>query len=402
METGIISTELAQAAALIREGKLVAVPTETVYGLAANALDERAVNEIYELKGRPAVKPLSLMVPDAGAIDKYCIDVPQAARTLAEKFWPGPLTIVLKAGELVPELVRAGGDTVGLRCPDHEMTLELLRQAQLPFAAPSANPSGAESPKTAQKVNEYFGGKIAAIVDGGECGIGRESTLIDMSSSPYKILRNGALDAQELGDALAEELCIIGITGGTGAGKSTALAALKKMGALVIDADEVYHELLSFNQELLSEIEQNFKGTVFGGVLNRRALGAIVFADAEALSLLNSITHKYVSAAIRAALRAWALRGGTLAAIDAIALIGSPFQARCKAIIGVLAENETRVQRIMKRDAISRSDAQKRIDAQKPDSFFIENCTYVLENNGSKNDFLGEFNDLITEVLGNG
>ena len=146
METKIITTELDEAARLLREGELVAVPTETVYGLAGNGLNVQAVEAIYEVKGRPAVKPLSLMVPDAETMDRYCEAVPPQAKALAARFWPGPLTIVLKAKELVPAIVRAGGETVGLRCPDHPMTLELLRRAELPFAAPSANPSGAESP----------------------------------------------------------------------------------------------------------------------------------------------------------------------------------------------------------------------------------------------------------------
>ena len=147
MNTKRITTEIAQAADAIRAGQLVAVPTETVYGLAGNGLDPAAVAQIYEIKGRPAVKPLSLMVHDVSAMARYCADVPPAAYTLAEAFWPGPLTIVLRAQNCVPEIVRAGGQTVGLRCPDHPATLALIEAAQLPLAAPSANPSGAPSPR---------------------------------------------------------------------------------------------------------------------------------------------------------------------------------------------------------------------------------------------------------------
>jgi L-threonylcarbamoyladenylate synthase len=167
MNTKRITTELDEAAALLREGKLVAVPTETVYGLAGNGLDVDAVEQIYEVKGRPAVKPLSLMVSGKESIAVVCSDVPPAANELAERFWPGPLTIVLKAKPLVPEIVRAGGSTVGLRCPDHPATLETLRLAGVPFAAPSANSSGAPSPKTADEVLRYFDGRIAAVIDGG-------------------------------------------------------------------------------------------------------------------------------------------------------------------------------------------------------------------------------------------
>ena len=126
MTTKIITNDIEQAAAIIREGGLVAVPTETVYGLAGSGLNEAAVSEIYRVKGRPEVKPLSLMVHDSSAMDAYCVDVPHGAYALAKRFWPGPLTIVLKAKDIVPEIVRAGGDTVGLRCPDHPATLDVI------------------------------------------------------------------------------------------------------------------------------------------------------------------------------------------------------------------------------------------------------------------------------------
>ena len=138
--TKLITENISAAADIIKSGGLVAVPTETVYGLAGNGLDVAAVERIYEVKGRPAVKPLALMVPGKGAMELYCENIPEAAFALADRFWPGPLTIVLKAKDIVPDIVRAGGETVGLRCPDHPMTLELLEKSGLPFAAPSANP----------------------------------------------------------------------------------------------------------------------------------------------------------------------------------------------------------------------------------------------------------------------
>ena len=172
MKTTIIKDDIELASTLIKSGKLVAVPTETVYGLAGNGLDTESVEKIYEVKGRPQIKPLALMIPDSGSMERYCEPVPEQAKMLAKRFWPGPLTIVLEAKAIVPEIVRAGGDTVALRCPDHPLTLELLQKAQLPLAAPSANPSGEPSPKNAAKVVEYFDGKISAVIDGGECGIG--------------------------------------------------------------------------------------------------------------------------------------------------------------------------------------------------------------------------------------
>lgn len=399
METKIFHGAADEAAEIIKTGGLVAVPTETVYGLAGNGLDEEAVKQIYEVKGRPQVKPLSLMVPGAEAMDRYCEDVPQGARLLAERFWPGPLTIVLKAKDFIPSIVLAGGDTVGLRCPDHPMTLELLKKAGVPFAAPSANPSGEESPKTAQKVWDYFSGKIEGIIDGGECGIGRESTIISMVQKPYRILRQGALAEKEIASALTEGLTILGITGGTGCGKTTALRTLEELGALIIDCDAVYHGLLIENKEMLAEIDSAFPGVVTGGVLDRKALGAVVFSDAEALARLNGITHSYVGREIDRLLESWAMSGGRLAAIDAIELFGGNLARRCKATFAVLADRDKRIERIMARDGITREYAALRVDAQKPDSYFEEKCDYILKNNSTEEKFREKCRSKFLEVI---
>jgi len=402
METFVIKNNLQTAAELLKNGGLVAVPTETVYGLAGNGLDEAAVESIYEVKGRPAIKPLSLMVSGIDEMELYCKDVPEAAKALAKKYWPGPLTIVLKSKDIVPSIVRAGGNTVGLRCPAHPMTLEAIKLAGVPLAAPSANPSGEESPKNAEKVMAYFSGKIAAVIDGGECGIGTESTIIDMSSKPYRILREGALDTREIAASLADAMPTIGITGGSGSGKTTALNELEKIGALIVDADAVYHELLQTNTALLGELDHRFPGTIKEGALDRKALGAIVFNDDEALKDLNRITHRYVGEAINKMLSDWAMNGGKLAAIDAIELFGGGLAENCVATIGVLASAEKRIERIMARDNISREYAEMRIKAQKPDSYFIERCTYTIYNDGEKEIFADKFITIIQEVLKNG
>lgn len=402
METRIFKNSAAGAADVIKNGGLVAVPTETVYGLAGNGLDERAVREIYEVKGRPAVKPLSLMVPGAEAMELYCEPVPEAARALAKRFWPGPLTIVLRSKDIVPDIVRAGGSTVGLRCPDHPLTLEALRLSGLPFAAPSANPSGAPSPRTAEEVLAYFDGKIDGVIDGGPCGIGRESTIIDMSARPFRILRQGALPEAQIADALVDHMTMIGITGGTGCGKTTALKELEKFGALVIDCDAVYHELLDSSAEMLAELDSRFPGMVKEERLDRKALGDVVFSDAEALKALNAITHRYVGVAVAERMRDWAMNGGSMVAIDAIELIGSGLAQRCDFTVGVLADSETRIQRIMARDGISREYAALRVKAQRPNSYFQENCTYVLENNSDKEQFIVAFQRLIKEAIKHG
>ena len=384
---------------IMRGGGLVAVPTETVYGLAGNGLDEKAVAEIYEVKGRPEVKPLSLMVHDAASMERYCENVPPQAYTLAKNFWPGPLTIVMKAKPCVPEIVRAGGETVGLRCPDHPLTLELLEKSGVPFAAPSANPSGEPSPKNADSVLKYFDGKIDAVLDGGECGIGCESTLIDLSRTPYRILRQGALPADEIADALVDSMKIIGITGGTGCGKTTALNELERRGALLIDCDAVYHRMLETDRLMLDEIEKYFPGAVIDGKLDRKALGAVVFTDEEALRDLNIITHRHINLEIRRILREHAMNGGTLAAIDAIELFSSGLAKRCTATIGVIADREVRIDRIMRRDGISREYAMMRVNAQRPNEYFIQKCSHVLENNGSQEEFIEKCRKTFEEVL---
>ncbi len=384
---------------IMRGGGLVAVPTETVYGLAGNGLDEKAVAEIYEVKGRPEVKPLSLMVHDAASMERYCENVPPQAYTLAKKFWPGPLTIVMKAKPCVPEIVRAGGETVGLRCPDHPLTLELLEKSGVPFAAPSANPSGEPSPKNADSVLKYFDGKIDAVLDGGECGIGCESTLIDLSRTPYRILRQGALPADEIADAFVDSMKIIGITGGTGCGKTTALNELERRGALLIDCDAVYHRMLETDRPMLDEIEKYFPGAVIDGKLDRKALGAVVFTDEEALRDLNIITHRHINLEIRRILREHAMNGGTLAAIDAIELFSSGLAKRCTATIGVIADREVRIDRIMRRDGISREYAMMRVNAQRPNEYFIQKCSHVLENNGSQEEFIEKCRKTFEEVL---
>lgn len=404
MNTRIITnqTELKEAANLLRDGQLVAVPTETVYGLAGNGLDEKAVEAIYEVKGRPQVKPLSLMVPDESAMERCCREVPLQAHALAKRFWPGPLTIVLPSNDLVPAIVRAGGETVGLRCPDHPMTLELLRLSGLPFAAPSANPSGEPSPKTAEEVKAYYDGKIAAIVDGGPCGLGRESTILDMSRTPFRILRQGALPAEEIADALVDAMEIVGVTGPSGSGKSTALQCLRDRGALVLDCDRVYHELLETSPALLEELEARFPGTVEEGKLLRKKLGEQVFGDPEALLALNKITHRHITEEVQRRLRDFALEGGTLAALDASELLESPLAARCDFTVGVLAREELRLRRIMARDGISRDYAFSRVRAQHGEDYFRSRCTVTVENNDDEATFYANINKVLEEKLRHG
>ena len=207
MKTAVFGArELTTAAEILKYGGLAAVPTETVYGLAANGFDPTAVEKLYEVKGRPPKKPINLLIPDMSATEKLCVDIPRQAYLLAERFWPGPLTMILKRSCLVPDIVTAGGATVGVRCPDHPLTLELLRLCALPLATPSANPHGLPSPKTLRSVLEYFDGRIECAIDGGDCAVGVESTIVDLSGGGWRILRQGGLPRESIEEALREVL----------------------------------------------------------------------------------------------------------------------------------------------------------------------------------------------------
>ena len=198
---------LQQAAQLLRDGETVAFPTDTVYGLGANALDGTAVSKIYRAKGRPTDKPLLLLIHDKAQLQAFVRTIPREALPLMEAFWPGPLTLVfpLKPNVVSSEVTR-GLDTIGVRMPNHPITLELLRLADVPVAAPSANLSGHPSPTTAAQVAKDLDGRIAAIVDGGVCSIGEASTIVDVSTAPPKILRQGAVSKTQLAQVLGYEL----------------------------------------------------------------------------------------------------------------------------------------------------------------------------------------------------
>ena len=202
MKTRYLSAEhpeTAQIAAdIIKKGGLVAIPTETVYGLGANGLDEKAVAKIFEAKGRPQDNPLILHISGPEQIELFCHHIPQKAYDLAEAFWPGPLTIVLPAKECVPKRTTGGLSTVAVRCPDHDAARAIIRLAGVPIAAPSANISGKPSTTTAEHVRHDHDGKIDAIVDGGACRVGVESTIVDLTEERPRLLRPGGIGPEEL------------------------------------------------------------------------------------------------------------------------------------------------------------------------------------------------------------
>ena len=208
------SSETAQIAAnILKNGGLVAIPTETVYGLGANGLDEVAVAKIFEAKGRPQDNPLILHISGPEQIELFCHHIPQKAYDLAERFWPGPLTIVLPAKETVPKRTTGGLSTVAVRCPDCDVTREIIRLSGVPVAAPSANISGKPSTTTAEHVRHDHDGRIDAIVDGGSCRVGVESTIVDLTEERPRLLRPGGITPEELLEVLGDLVVDKAVTG---------------------------------------------------------------------------------------------------------------------------------------------------------------------------------------------
>ena len=205
LETAYL-TDIQAAADILRAGGLVAVPTETVYGLAADATQERAVQANYDAKGRPETKPLNVLVDGMAMVEAVCRDIRPDAYKLAEAFWPGPLTMILWGNGSLPSIVPAGGRTQGVRCPDHPDTLAVIRALGRPLACPSANLSGQPSPKSAQDVLARLGGRIDGVLDGGPCTVGVESTILDLTAAPYRILRRGGLSREAIEAVLGREV----------------------------------------------------------------------------------------------------------------------------------------------------------------------------------------------------
>jgi L-threonylcarbamoyladenylate synthase len=202
-------TDIECAAALLRNGETVSIPTETVYGLAANALNESAILKIFEQKNRPAFDPLIVHIKCKDELEKYAIVENKRVWKLAEAFWPGPLSIVLPKKDVIPDLVTSGLETVALRIPNHPLTLNLLEKIDFPLAAPSANLFGSASPTCAEHVLDQLEGKVSYVLDGGETKLGLESTIVRFTSSGPEVLRLGGLTIEELEDALGENINII-------------------------------------------------------------------------------------------------------------------------------------------------------------------------------------------------
>lgn len=193
-----IGKDIAKAKAFLEKGELVGIPTETVYGLAGNALNPDAVAKIFATKNRPEFDPLIIHTSSIERVLEFVVEIPEVLRLLGEKFWPGPLTLLLPKKDIVPDLVTSGLDLVAVRIPDHPLTKELLKVLDFPLAAPSANPFGYISPTQASHVNDQLGEKIPYILDGGPCEVGLESTIVGVENNGVVVYRLGGLDVKEI------------------------------------------------------------------------------------------------------------------------------------------------------------------------------------------------------------
>lgn len=505
--------DIEKAGELLRLGGLVAIPTETVYGLAANALDGNAVKKIYEAKARPSDNPLIIHVEDFAQTMKLTNEMSteklEMARSLAEKFWPGPLTIILPKSDIVPEETSGGLDTVALRCPASKAALEVIKAAGVPLAAPSANLSGRPSPTTFEHVLADMEGRVDAILRGEDCVVGVESTIISLAHDTPRLLRPGAVTLEELEalighieadkavtEKLAESekpispgmkyqhyspsaditildtspeafvtcanergefaLCyeedakaltvphvtcgtrydsqkqaarlfsalheldeqnaekvlafmpkrtgvglavynrlvraagykvenptgdfLLGLTGSTGAGKTTAAKLLEELGCASIDCDQISRSSEVYDEECIKELSEVFGEDIAeDGVLNRKLLAQRAFASDEGKSKLNAITHPRILVAVREEIKKARAAGKKLIFVDAPTLFEASFDRICARIVVVTAPEELRMERIMKRDGISPEQAKSRMNAMKSEEFYVRRADYVID-----------------------
>jgi L-threonylcarbamoyladenylate synthase len=298
---------IAEAAERLRAGQLVAFPTETVYGLGANALDPEAVARIFAAKGRPSTNPLIVHVPDAAGARELAAEWPEAAKKLAARFWPGPLTLVLPRTDAIPDIVTAGGPTVGLRVPSHPVALELFRTAGVPVAAPSANRSEEVSPTTAQHVADSLGPFVddLLILDGGPTTVGLESTVLDVTTDPPRILRPGMVTAPMLREVLGD-VAESGVTDSIARSPGQMLRHYApKVPLLIVPSDQIKY-VIRFGDGIVyyldfSKIPQDWRATPFQRFGDRLDLIRLYMPNTadEYARLLYSALHSLESSGVK-------------------------------------------------------------------------------------------------------
>ena len=504
------------AARLLRDGGLVAIPTETVYGLAANGLNGSAVASIFKAKQRPMDNPLILHIADLREWAPLVREIPEQAQKLADAYWPGPLTMILPAADCIPPEVRGGLTTVAVRMPSHPVAQAVILQAGCPLAAPSANLSGSPSPTNAKRVWEDMEGRIDAVLDGGDCEVGVESTVVDLCHPIPRLLRPGGItpemleavvgpieidhavthalregavaaspgmkykhyapkaelwlvkgtseaycdyvnahkadgvaalcfeeqlphlkvpaisygtqedpmqQAQRVFDALRQldeqgaqtvyvacptprgiglavynrllrsaafriinTIRVVGLTGPTGAGKSTVADAWRQLGVPIIDTDRLARAVVQPGSPCLDALVQTFSPAILqpDGSLDRAELARRAFSDAKGAEALNAITHPAIIALAQQQLEDAADNGHPAAVVDAPLLFEAGMDTMCHKIVAVVAPVEHRLARIMVRDGLDEDAARRRMSAQQKDAFYCRDSVTVLHNTAEK------------------
>lgn len=522
METRLFTTteyDIAEAGKIIANGGLVAFPTETVYGLGANALNDQAVKNIYVAKGRPSDNPLIVHIAEKEDIVPLVKKVTPKAQALIDAFFPAPLTIILEKSDKIGDVVSGGLNTVAIRMPKNEIARQLIKASGCPVAAPSANTSGLPSPTRAKYVIDDMMGKIDGIMDGGDCEFGVESTVITLATEVPILLRPGAItkemieavigeievskavlegmkkdevaaspgmkykhyspkakvvivdatkedyeafvnskkdafalcfeednitipkvtfgkenddlsQAKELFDALRllDELgakkvyaripnkdgvgmavynrliraaafhiidlkkpFTIGLTGPTGGGKGYVCAELEKQGFKIINCDKAARKAVEKGSAVLDELAKEFgEDIIVNGELNRKLLASRAFDSKEHTKKLNEIVHPEV-------IRICKDEAKGLTVLDAPQLFEASLETECYKTICVLANEETRIKRIMARDNITEEQARQRMSVQFSDEFFLDHCNYAIYNNGE--DIATQIENILEVIL---
>ena len=511
-----------KAAELLKNGGVVAIPTETVYGLAASAYSDSAIKKVFEAKGRPQDNPLIVHIAELDTLYEIAKDIPEIALKCAENFWPGPFTMILSKTGKTAESVSAGLDTVAVRMPSEKAALDIIKKSGLPLAAPSANTSGRPSPTTALHVEHDLDGKIDAIVYGNTSAVGVESTVVSFCTYPPRLLRPGFITAEEIreiipdfvvdkavlsepesgekvhspgmkykhyspkteaflveGDGFSDfvnnkenavAICfeaesdsikipkivygekekpdtlahtvfdtlrhiddlgvneayihaplksgvglavynrliracgfkviklqqIIGLTGPTGAGKSSLTEIAEQNGFYVIDCDAFARKAVEKQTEGLKALVKAFGEDILSksGELDRKKLAEKAFSSKENTELLNKTILPFIAELIKAEMKSRAK-----IILDAPTLFESGLNEICDKTVAVTADTKTRLARIMARDTINEDAAMLRINAGKTDEYYKERADFILYNNGDLEEFKLAFTKILKEIF---